>query len=242
MNFSVIIVDDEPPARKRIADLLRGELDFQITAQCADGQEAQQALRRYRPDLLFLDVEMPEPNGFDLLEGLAGLSSAVIFVTAHAEHAVRAFGVDAVDYLLKPFTRDRFRQALAKARAFLRSRSPGVAKPNDQPAGLRRLLVKDGGRWILLQPSRIDWIEAQGNYVALHVGKGSHLLRSTLAGLEAQLAPGVFMRVSRSALVNVERVREIQSLPGGQHIVLLHDGQRIPLTRPLGEVQHCLGG
>lgn len=235
MRWSVIIVDDEAPARKRLSDLLRDELDFRVAAHCPDGIAALEQLRREVPDLIFLDVQMPELSGFDVARALPpGVDPALIFTTAHSEHALQAFGVNALDYLLKPYSKARFRQALVKARTFLKGRRTHASSP--VTAQSRRLVIKDGSRVVFVPFEDIDWIEAEGNYAAIHAGTATHLLRTTLHSLENQLPRDMFTRASRSALVNRARIREIHELPGGNRTILLHTGHRVHLTRALDEL------
>src|SRR5262245_18379298 len=233
LNWTTIILDDEPPARKRISDLLRDEKDFLITAHCGDGIEAQAEIIKSRPDLIFLDIQMPGLTGFDLCESWPGnYEPAIIFVTAYSEHAVRAFGVNAVDYLLKPFTKDRFRQALGKARQFLKNRSL-LQQKEPQINALRRLVLKDSSRLVFLKPAEIDWVEAEGNYLVIHVGKTNHCIRGTMAAMAEQLSSDRFARVSRSAIVSLDKVREVVPTGDGHHEIVLTDGQRVRMTRPL---------
>src|SRR5262245_15254750 len=209
MGSRTLLVEDEPLMRERLRGLLAAEPDVANVGECANGPEAVAALRALRPDLVFLDVQMPGLDGFQVIEavGVAEMP-ATVFVTAYDRYAVRAFEVHALDYLLKPFNRERFRQALGRARARLRQGDPaevrellrallddrrGAARP-------RRLVVKSEGRIALLKPEEVDWVEAAGNYVRLHVGKETHLLRTTMEGIEEQLPPGQFVRLHRSAI------------------------------------------
>lgn len=197
-RIRALIVDDEPLARERIRTLLRKEPDIEVAGECGDGGRAVTAIEKERPDLVFLDVQMPEAGGFEVLEAVgAERMPAVIFVTAYDKYALRAFEVHALDYLLKPFDRQRFREALERARAHIRRAQAGelhqrlLALLGDvRPAQARRerLVVREGGRIFFLRVEEIDWVEAAGNYVRLHAGKRSHLLRETLAGLEEQVA------------------------------------------------------
>jgi two-component system LytT family response regulator len=242
MAWSALIIDDEPPARKRLAELLRDELDVIVTAQCSDGTEAEHVIRTSRPDLLFLDIQMPEKNGLDLVATLAhGYEPAIIFVTAHEEYAVRAFTANAVDYLLKPFSKARFRQALAKARWFLKRRLVPPSEVEAPPGELPPIMVKGAARVVLLRPEQIDWVEAAGNYVILHEGSKTHWLRATLRALEAQLPERGLLRLSRSAIVNTRQVTHAQSRPGGCCEVTLRNGQVITATQPLRLLRARLG-
>ena len=236
-----LIVDDEPLSRRRIRDLLEGEADFVLVGECGDGQEAIEALRERSCDLVFLDVEMPGLDGLEVARRLAsGSGPAVIFVTAYDCYALPAFEVHAVDYLLKPFDRLRFRGALAWARTALRrERSEASA---DLPAAsaselrhgrkpLERVTIKTAGRVFFLKTDDLDWVEAAGNYLRLHTGNATHLLRETMNNLEARLDPERFWRIHRSTLVNVDRIRELQPLFHGDYVVILRDGTELTLSR-----------
>jgi two-component system LytT family response regulator len=239
MIYSAMIIDDERPARKRVADLLRTETDMRVIAQCDDVFQARDILQRERPEIMFLDIQMPEASGFDLLEMLPdGLEPAVIFTTAHEEHALRAFGVNAVDYLLKPFTKERFQTALKKARRFLkaldRSSHTDLASAQDLE---RRIFVKDGQRVVWLRLAEIDWVEAAQNYVVLHAGSARHFMRWTLHGFEAQLPRGTFVRVSRSALIAASRLKGLRPGRDGKSVAVLQNGDEVPITRRLTELR-----
>jgi len=241
MTIRALIVDDEPPARDLIATLLRDEPDLEVVGQCSNGRDAVAAIKRFSPDLVFLDVQMPGMDGFGVLGQLpAGRLPLVIFVTAFDQHALRAFEVHALDYLLKPFEYDRLRQAVRRARTELAQGSATgcqarlLALLEELRARSRtwnRLAIRDGGRVVFLQPDEIDWIEAEGNYVRLHVGKESHLLRETMSSTEGRLVSKKFLRVSRSTIVNLERVKEWQPLFHGDSVVILRDGTRLTVSR-----------
>jgi two-component system LytT family response regulator len=250
MKIKTLIVDDEPLARERVRSLLVKEPDVEIVAECANGEEAVAAVRQHAPELLFLDVQMPGLTGFEVLEALgAERLPIVIFVTAYDQHALKAFEVHALDYLLKPFKQARFRQAVQRAREQIENKQAGAASQrllemlsSRQPekGRLTRLVVKENDRVLFVRTEQIDYIESAGNYLVVHVGKQSHVIRETLTALEGQLAPEKFLRISRSAIVNVERIKELQPLFNGEHIVVLHDGKRLPMTRGLREVQEVL--
>jgi two-component system LytT family response regulator len=242
-KIRTIIVDDEAPARTRIRQLLKQEPDFAIVAECANGSQAVEVIQREKPDLLFLDVQMPRLSGIDVCRAVTNAGVAlpmVIFVTAYDEYALQAFEVHAVDYLLKPFDRERFTQAVNHARtqlgrlkrlatdsrlaAVLEDLAPGSKKPD-------RLIFKENGRIILMRTESVDWIEADGNYIRIHAGEGSHYVRETLASLEAQLPSDKFKRISRSSIVNLDRVKELQPLFYGDYAVILQDGSRLNLSR-----------
>ena len=236
MKIRTLIVDDEPLARDRLRQLLQNETEIEITGECADGREAVAAIRKTPPDLLFLDVQMPELDGFGVLEALgAGPMPVIVFVTAYEQFAVRAFEVHAVDYLLKPFDRERFQTALRRAIGQVGSRDGGAFHQR-QSALLTdllssRLAVKSGGHVVWVKLEEIDWIGSADNYAELHVGAKSHLLRETLGALETRLPPEKFVRISRSAIVNTHRIKELHRLFYGGYEVVLHDGARLTLSR-----------
>jgi len=245
-------VDDEPLARERLASLLSAEQDIEVVAQCRDGEEAVAALEQHTPDLVFLDVQMPGLNGFEVLEAVGPEKMPlVVFVTAYDQHALRAFQVRALDYLLKPFDRDRFKDALQRARAHIQRDETGdlgrrllaLVKDlrRDQPK-TDRLVVKSGGRLFFLRTDEIDWVQAAGNYVRLHVGSASHLLRETMNAIEGRLDPEKFFRIHRSRMVNMERIQEMQPWLNGEYAVLLRTGTRLTLSRGYREkLQDRLG-
>jgi two-component system LytT family response regulator len=237
----VLIVDDEPLARERIRDLLRGESGVEAIAECANGEEAVDAIRRREHDLVFLDVQMPGLDGFEVLQRLASERlPLVIFVTAYEQYALRSFEVHPVDYLLKPFDAERFAAALGQARVRLAQENAAdltrtlralIARIQDDRAGaLDRLAVKTDDRILPLCTADIDWIEAEGNYVRLHIGKKPHLLRETLGRLETTLDARRFRRIHRSTIVNVERIVEISSW-GKDYRMRLRDGTELTLSR-----------
>jgi two-component system, LytTR family, response regulator len=237
----VIIADDEPLARARLRMLLAEESWVDVIAECSDGPSTITAIEKFRPDLVFLDVQMPGGSGFDVIQSVgAGRMPFVIFVTAFDRYALRAFDVHALDYLLKPFDRDRFRDALTRARERIERSSNGdlerrlLAIVNDlkpAPQPLERFVIKSGGRVFFLRAEDIEWIEAAGNYVKLHVGAETHVFRETMNSLEARLNPSVFFRIHRSHIVNIERVRELQPWFNGEYVVFLTSGARLTLSR-----------
>jgi two-component system, LytTR family, response regulator len=241
VKIRALIVDDEPLARQRIRRLLEADPDVDLLGECGDGEEALCELQRLRPDLVFLDVQMPLLDGFGVVEALAGTDMpAVIFVTAHDRYALKAFEVHALDYLLKPFDKARFVTALERAKTQVRQGS--AAAMNDRLQELlqtveprrpkpERLMIKAGGRICFVRIADVDWIEAAGNYVDLHVGKERHLLRETLSALERKLDPARFVRIHRSTIVNLERIRELQPAFHGDYIVMLHDGTELAVSR-----------
>jgi two-component system LytT family response regulator len=236
--MKVIIVDDEPIAREGLRALLSGDREIEVIAECGDGGSAVDAIRKLRPDIVFLDVQMPDVDGFDVLRALSGEPlPVVVFVTAYDKYAVRAFDVHAVDYLLKPFHDERFAEALARAKASSRGRqSDAMAERiarllDERTPRLTRLLVKTGGRVLFIRVDEIDWIEAADYYVKLHVAGKVHMLRESMSALETRLDPAMFFRVHRSAIVNLERVRELQPFSRREHVLVLRDGTRLRLTR-----------
>jgi two-component system LytT family response regulator len=216
------IIDDEPLARRHVAALLTAHADIAVIGESGSGGEAVELLREARPDLVFLDVQMPDGDGFEVLERLGcDLPAAVVFVTAHDQHALRAFEVGAVDYLLKPYGEARFAKVLDRVRDWLgreTSREP-------------RLAVKSAGRVLLVKLSEIDWIEAADYYVSLHVGERTHLLRRSLADLEKELDGQGFCRVHRSAMINLDRLRGLVTDEEGEYQVELTDNTRLRLSR-----------
>jgi two-component system LytT family response regulator len=241
MPMRVLIVDDEPLGRQRLRALLEAEPDVELVAECADGRSALAAVREHKPDLMFLDVCMPEVDGFGVLEALTDdPPPGVIFVTAHDRFALRAFEAAALDYLLKPFDRERFRKALERGRAQLeRARGADVSRQlkallEDVRPGrkyLDRVVIKSGGRVFFLRVEEIDWIEGAGNYLKLHIGGEAHLLRETMGNLEGRLDPDRFLRIHRSTIVNIERIQELQPWFHGDYVVLLRDGTKLTLSR-----------
>jgi two-component system LytT family response regulator len=254
MSIRTLIVDDEPLAREGMRMHLAGETDVEVVGEAGDGLQAVEAIRAMAPDLVFLDVQMPEMDGLQVVERVgAARMPAVIFATAFHQHAVRAFELHAVDYLLKPVTEERLRGALGRARLRLSTRNEAelAARLEALLEDFRALRERTAGgaetaaprkfaSWIsvagrnstqLVRVEDVDWFEAEGNYVRLHVGKVSHLIRSTLRGMEEQLNPTAFIRIHRSTIVNVNRIREIQPWFGGDYIALLHDGRQLRVSR-----------
>src|SRR5574338_1116412 len=240
-RIRIVIADDEPLARERLRTLLAPESWAEIVAECQNAAEAVDAITRLKPDLVFLDVQMPGGTGFDVIDAVgAARMPLVIFVTAFDRYALRAFDVHALDYLLKPFDRERFQQALLRARQQLERKSTGdlerrllelVQDLRPAPHKLERFVVKSGGRVFFVRADEIDWIEAAGNYVKLHVGGDAHLFRETMNALEARLDPDFFYRIHRSHIVNIERVRELQPWFNGEYVVFLRNGTRLTLSR-----------
>lgn len=238
-KLRTLIVDDERLARLKLRRFLEDQPDVEIVGECGSGAEAVERIRAEQPDLLFLDIQMPGLDGFAVLREVGPeRRGRVVFVTAHDEHAVRAFEVEALDYLLKPFDRARFQQTLDRVR---RERSQTldekiaallerIEKPEEE-AHLDRILIRSGGRMTFLKLREVDWIEADDNDLRLHAGRATHLVRDTLRRLEPRLDPRLFLRIHRSAIVNVEAIAEIRSLFHGDYDVLLRNGTALPVGR-----------
>ena len=247
--MDVLLVDDEPLARKRLRQFLLEYEDCEIVGECGDGAEAVNRIRELQPDLIFLDVQMPEVTGLDVLSSLAAEERPLtVFTTAHDEYAVQAFEVHAVDYLLKPFDRERLRAAYERAREVLASRNAredrdklsalledtGRVNGNGSAASDMlhdRILVKTGTRVLFVNPSDIEWVEAAGNYVKLHVGNDEYIVRESIGRLESMLAPRQFARVHRSTIVNLNRVRELRPWFSGEMIIVMQNGRELKLSR-----------
>ncbi|MEP6763108.1 MAG: LytTR family DNA-binding domain-containing protein [Gemmatimonadaceae bacterium] len=258
-NVRVLVVDDESLARQRLRRLLQAEPDVEVIGEASTGREAVQSISELRPDIVCLDVQMPELDGFGVLRELGdGPLPLVLFVTAYDEHALRAFDVHAVDYVLKPVDADRFRTAFQRARTQIQQSSaanrlgellatvrrvsdgsPTPAPMNGTPAATNgaassfssRILVKHDGRMFFVKVGEIDWIEADRNYVRLHVGKVSHTIRERISHLEESLDPRLFARIHRSTIVNLNRVKEMQQWFSGDYVVILDNGTRLRLSR-----------
>jgi two-component system LytT family response regulator len=245
-----LIVDDEALARERIRSMLEKETRVEVVGECTNGLEALAAIQEHRPQLVFLDVQMPELDGFEVLENLGpDQRPQVIFITAHDRFACKAFEVHAIDYLLKPFNKTRFQTALNRA---LERIQQGQTDKVDRQVSellaevrpekpLDRLAVKSGGRVVLIRLEEIDYIEAASNYVELHVGRESHLLRETMNKIEGRLPPAKFLRISRSTIVQIDRIKELQPLFHGEYSVILRDGTKLTLSRSYRDKLPLLG-
>ncbi len=240
MSIRALIVDDEPLARERIRQLLEDEPDVAIIGECTDGLDAVDTISEETPDLVFLDVHMPGLDGFEVIEGLnGGPKPAVVFVTAHDSYAVQAFETHAADYLLKPVERERFRISLARVREDLQQdgHDPDLrlqallASRRAQRAIPKRLAVRTDGRIVFVRTGDIQWIEAAGNYVRLYTAGERHLMRATISSVEGRLDPNTFLRVHRSAIVNLDYVVEIQPWFHGEYVVIMESGARVNLSR-----------
>lgn len=245
-------MDDEPLGRERIRSLLARDEQIEIIADCADGKQAVNAVATSHPDLVYLDIQMPEMDGFQVLEAIAGpRMPVVIFVTAHDQYAIKAFEVHALDYLLKSFDRERFSAALQRAKIQVRQSKENL---NERLVGLledlekrqkhaTRLVIRSAGRVSFIRAEEIDWVEAADNYVRIHVRRESYLMRETLQSLESRLDPAKILRINRSTMVNVERIKEMLTMFHGDYLVRLYDGTELTLSRnyrdkvavPLGE-------
>lgn len=268
MPIRVLVVDDEPIARRRVRRLLRLEPDVDVVDEVGSGGEAIDSIRKDRPDLVLLDVQMPDVDGFGVVDALGAEDMPpTIFVTAYNEYAVRAFDVNAIDYLLKPYDPERFRSAFQRARSHIERESSAeqgrkiralleqvlgedrtsaaLANGAPSPAAaastmprtrtLDRLMVKHDGRVFFVKVSDVDWFEASGNYVRVHTGKVSHLIRETMHHIEGQLDPSMFVRIHRAVIVNIDRIKELQPWFAGDYVVILRDGRQLKLSRTYRE-------
>jgi two-component system LytT family response regulator len=252
-KIRTLIVDDEPLGRTRLRGLLKSEADVEIIGECSDGSQAVEFIQANRPDLVFLDVQMPRLDGFGVVRQIGPERMPVtIFCTAFDRYALQAFEVHALDYLLKPFDKERFQGALRYARATIERERDGKlserlaailedVKPKAKP--LERLAVRSAGRVLFLKTTDLDWIESAGNYLKLHVGKEHHLLRETMNALEVKLDPEQFIRIHRSIMVNITQIKELQPAFHGDHVVILASGKELPVSRNYrGKLQELLGG
>jgi two-component system LytT family response regulator len=240
MTIRTLIVDDEALARRRILSLLTPDSSFHVIADCADGPSAIRAISEHRPDLVFLDVQMPGTDGFGVLEAVAPLHlPAIIFVTAHDQYALKAFDAHAVDYLLKPFKRERFLESLARARQAIQTSKARDDNHEEKLVALLRrvsghrgrLVIRSQGKIVFLRNSEVEWIEASGNYVRIHAGPPIFSVREKIGDFETSLPPDTFIRIHRSVIVNLDAVSEMQSCGGGEYVVILRHGKELPLGR-----------
>lgn len=234
-----IIVDDEPWARTRLATLLSAERDFEIVRSCAGGSEAIEAIATLAPHVVFLDVQMPDVDGFDVIDAIGvDAMPVVVFATAYQDYALRAFDAAALDYLLKPFDEERFSRAVDRVRKELQSPAQGTERlkrvlhsTRGERRYLQRVVVSSAGKVVFLKVCDIDWLEASGNYVIFHVGRETYLLRETLSALDERLDPDQFVRLHRSAIVNIERIREISPWSRGEQVAVLRDATQLTIGR-----------
>ena len=253
-EIKVLVVDDELLGRDRIRSLLSEHADIKIVGECVNGREAVNALHNLAPDLVFLDIQMPKMDGFQVIEEVGVERMPVtVFVTAYDEYALRAFEVHALDYLLKPFDPDRFDTALQRAKTFVRQQKLGEIseslfallkeikpKSNEllsetdkaaQQKTIDRVVIKSGGRIYFLRVEEIDWVEGEGNYLSLHSASGTHLIRETMGSFHAKLDPKKFLRIHRSTIVNIDRIKDLQHLLNGEYLISLTSGQRLRSSR-----------
>ncbi|HLM02869.1 MAG TPA: response regulator [Pyrinomonadaceae bacterium] len=247
-NIRVLIVDDEPPARRGIRRLLEREADFEIAGEAGNGQTAAAKIESEKPDLVFLDIQMPLADGFSLVDAARAENlPEIVFVTAYDEHAIKAFEAGALDYVLKPIDPERFQKTLNRVRRRLSARETpaiepelinllrGLATKNETPNApqtfLERIPVKESGRVFFIDAREIDWIGACGNYIEIHAGRAKHLLRETMDGIESKLNPNEFLRIRRSTIVRVEKIKELHPLFNGEFAVILQDGTELSSSR-----------
>jgi two-component system, LytTR family, response regulator len=252
-KIRALIVDDEPLARSMVRRMLDGHADIELIGECESGEEAVAAIQTLQPDLVFLDVQMPGRDGFAVIEALAAARLPhIIFITAYDQYAVRAFDVHALDYLLKPFDRERFEQSLQRAVRQIKAEQSGELNERifallaeRQPAAtyLERFIIKGDGRVFFLKAEEIEWVEAEGNYVVLHAGGKRHLFREAISNLETRLDPRRFQRIGRSAIVNLDCIRELQPWFRGDYKIILHNGTELKLShRFRDKLNKHLGG
>jgi two-component system, LytTR family, response regulator len=246
--ISALIVDDEPHARRSIRRFLDSDATIEVIGECADGESAVEMIRSKKPDLVFLDIQMPEMTGFDVIRSLGSKMPVTVFVTAYDHYALSAFDANAIDYLLKPFGKERFQRALLRAREQIAGRSDMndvrrllTGLEREQPRYLDRLSVVHNGRILLINVDDIDWIKACGNYAVLYVGEQQYEIRETLSNLEERLDRRTFLRIHRSTMVNVHRIREIQPWFHGHHLVVLKSGVELRMSRYQQDAARQLG-
>lgn len=245
-RIKTVVVDDEPLACKRIVKLLEPDEEIELTAVCSNGEEAIQEINNNRPDLVFLDIQMPEIDGFNVLQNIkTDNPPAIIFVTAYDEYALKAFEVHALDYLLKPFKETRFRRALNRAKESIRQEDGSAIHKKVQSLldsfdssnkHLSRLMVKSSGRFFFLNVGEIDWIESAGNYVRIHTGGKNYLIRDTMLNMENKLDSDTFFRIHRSAIVNIAKVKELEQWFHGDYMVIMNNGKKLTMSRNYKEL------
>lgn len=244
MNLSILIVDDEVPAQNRLSDLLSKDPEVNVAGICSDGSEAVEHIRAQKPNLVFLDVQMPVVDGFGVLRSIGPENMpATVFVTAYDQYAIQAFETNAIDYLLKPFSDERFEATMRRAKKYLASMNVGELSarlanmlasggmPPAAPSYLSRIVLKTNGRVMFVETKDIDWIEGAGVYVVIHVGPKTFELRATIGQVEQRLNPRQFLRVHKSAIVNTARIQELHARTHGDYTIILKGGASIPLSR-----------
>jgi two-component system LytT family response regulator len=241
VKIRTVVVEDEPVARRRIKRLLAKDTDVEIVAECASGRQAVIKLLEEKPDLVFLDVQMPEMDGFEVLKAIsAAQMPEIIFTTAYDNYAIKAFNAHALDYLLKPFESERFERALQRAKNQIRQKQNGglnnqinslLNAIQPKTKYLERLFIKSAEEILLVKVSEIDWIEPAGNYLKLFIGKDVHFLRETMSGIQAKLDPKTFLRVARSLIVNIERIKKLHPLFRGEYVIVLESGKQLTTSR-----------
>jgi two-component system, LytTR family, response regulator len=246
VTLRVVIVDDEQLPRQRVADLVRSHRELDLVAEASDGRSALDAIVEHQPDLVFLDIQMPELDGFQVISALDDEESlpAFVFVTAYDEYAIRAFEVDALDYLLKPLTAERFAAAVARVMARLNRRDDAPRPPLRELASraaaergtpTTRFVARRGSKHYFVRVDDIDWIEAEANYVRLVTGDKSHLIRETMKSVEARLDPSAFVRIHRSAIVAVDRIQSIEARDAGEYVITMPGGAQLMSSRSYGD-------
>jgi len=250
IQIRVIIVDDEPLARRKILRVLHEDPEMRVLAECGTGEEAIAMIRQEKPDLVFLDIQMPDMDGFAVLKSLRMPNlPSFIFVTAYDRYALQAFDVHALDYLLKPFDTDRLKEALHRAKTMIRERNNKfldtrihgmLTEMNRRPRFLQRILVKNEGRILFLKTDEVDWIEAHSKYMSFYIGGKPHLVRGSAVQYESELDPEKFVRIHRTAIVNIDKITQLQSLTHGDYMVHLKDGTKLTLSRRYWERLHAI--
>lgn len=244
-KIEVIVVDDEPLACKRLKKLLSEDDEIEIVAVCENGMEAIEEINNKEPDLVFLDIQMPEISGFDVLKNIDVEMPVTVFVTAYDEYALKAFEVHALDYLMKPFKKERFKDSLGRAKKNIEQGKEMLVndkindlleylEPNQEP--ISRILVKSADRYFFINDSDIDWIESEGNYVRIHTRKKSYLIRETMINMETKLDSDTFFRIHRSTIINVDKVKEMEPWFHGDYKVIMYNGEKLTLSRNYKEL------
>jgi len=242
VSLRVIVVDDEDLPRQRMRDLVNGHAALTLVGEAADGAQALDVIDAHRPDLLFLDIQMPELDGFQVVAALGDdVAPAIVFVTAYDHYAIRAFEIDAVDYLLKPITQERFDAAVARVltraadRETIQQIRAIAERMNERRGYATRFVARRGGRHYFVPVNEIDWLESNGNYVRLHTGEASHLIREPMKGVESRLDPTQFVRVHRSIMVAIDRIKSIESGDHGEYVITLPGGRKLVSSRTFSE-------